>query len=470
MIYRLIALNGAEAGLRWSVSSSPMTLGRDPSCEIRLADPEVAARHAEIRRDGDALRIRDLGSMNRILVNRHEVREARLKHGDTVEIGLTRLMVEALVQADVAADAPPERRDRRSYTAAAVIAVALIAAVGLLAVHRERARTVPASPPRPAAPLSARPASRPPAPAADAPPVSAMTDPPAPPAEISPSPALPAAVPAAPDLTPLSEEMRRLREDVARLRDVVVERAPRAPEPPPVPPSPENELLERARTALAEGRGAEADSLLAAALALSPGRADALAERAALYERRGMAKRAMDAWTRVADSDASPPALRERARSELRRLQALESARAAEAPGVRIAEVHPVKFQAPDDADELRALHVRIERAPDAPPPDPDALALDVVFYDRGPAADAVRPSSAVPAQTLRLDGAWTDPEPRTLVAVYRVPRGARADTAYHGFVARLLWHDRVIDEWSRPRDLAAPPAAFTESRAEGRP
>lgn len=60
MIYRLRALNGAETRLGWSVPTSPAPRGGDPSCEARLTDPEVAARHAETRREGDEFRIRDL--------------------------------------------------------------------------------------------------------------------------------------------------------------------------------------------------------------------------------------------------------------------------------------------------------------------------------------------------------------------------------------------------------------------------
>ncbi len=474
MMYRLIALNGAEAGLRWSVSSTPLTIGRDPSCEVRLTDSEVAARHAVVKTDGDSLHIRDLGSMNRILVNRHEVREARLKHGDTIEIGLTRLMVEALVQADVAANAPPARRGRRYASFAAAAAVAAIAALWLIAVGRERARATAATASRSLPNAVPRASDVPEIRDISPPPVAESAPPAAPVATATPrEPELPAprvVVAPPPDLTPISEEVRRLREDMARLREAVEDRTPRGPEAATAAAAPEDELLDRARAAVADGRWVEADQILTGLLALAPDRADALAERASLYERRGLLKRALDVWTRLADSAAAPDPLREQARAEMRRLRSLESVRRTAAPDVRIAEADPVKFQTPEDADELRAVHVRLERAPEAPPPDPDALALEVVFYDRDPATGAVRPSAAVPAQTVRLDGAWEDAAPRTLVAMYRVPRGARAGEAYHGFVARLRWHERVIDERRRPRDLAAPAAMLSEARAENRP
>lgn len=490
MFYRLIALNGVEAGQRWSVSATPLVVGRDASCEVRLSDPEVALRHAEVWLEGDALRIRDLGSMNRILVNRREVREARLKHGDTIEVGLTRLMVEAQVQADVMPGTPPTTRSRRRAPLAAVVAVALVGVVWLIAARRERDRTRPsahgatrpATVSKPAAPKSET-SAVPPAtvpssgPSADAVPVAppvTETAPPAEPASTPPpsTPAPPAVVVAPPDLTPISEEVRRLREDVALLREAVVERAPLAPlaQPSP-PPAPEEELLARARAAETEGRFEEADQLLTAALSLAPDRHETLAERARLLERRGMLKRAARLWAELAEAAETSDALRARARAELRRLQASETTQQMVEAPIRLGEVTAVKFPAPEDADELRAVHVRIERQPEAPPPDPEAIAVEVVFYDREPGAAVAHASTVVKPQLLVIDGPWEDAEPRTLVAAYRVPRGQRGVTEYHGFIARLSWYGRVVAQQARPRSLLETATApLGDIRAESRP
>lgn len=487
MFYRLIALNGVEAGQRWSVSATPLVVGRDASCEVRLSDPEVALRHAEVWLDGDALRIRDLGSMNRLLVNRREVREARLKHGDTIEVGLTRLLVEAQVQADVVAEAPPTPPVRRRAPLAAIVAVAVVGVIWLVAARRERDRTRSAAPAAARPPAATSPStpttdiSSSPSVAAPAPALAADAESATPPAvETASPPALPPPPPAAPpaavvvappDLTPISEEVRRLREDVAMLREAVVERTPPAPPPQPAPPpAPEEELLARARAAETEGRFEEADQLLTAALSLAPDRHETLAERARLLERRGMLKRAARLWAELAEAAGTSDALRARARAELRRLQASEATlQTVEAP-VRMAEVTAVKFPTPDDADELRAVHIRIERQPAAPPPDPEAISLEVIFYDREPGEAVARPSAVVTPQTLVIDGPWEDAEPRTLVAAYRVPRGRRGAAEYHGFIARLSWYGRVVDQQARPRTLletATPPldGARTEKR-----
>ena len=78
-----------------------MTVGRDPGCVIHLDDEEVAHRHAIFEHNDAGLVVRDLGTMNRVLVNKREVREAHLRHGDEIEIGRTRFLVQALLQTEV---------------------------------------------------------------------------------------------------------------------------------------------------------------------------------------------------------------------------------------------------------------------------------------------------------------------------------------------------------------------------------
>lgn len=101
MLYRLVSLHGQLRGQQVTVEKSPMTIGRSPECSVVLDDEEVALKHATIQHQKDGLFITDLGSMNRILVNKREVREARLRHGDIIEIGRARFLVQAKVQAEV---------------------------------------------------------------------------------------------------------------------------------------------------------------------------------------------------------------------------------------------------------------------------------------------------------------------------------------------------------------------------------
>ena len=117
MIYRLVFLTGAATGLRRTVEPAPMAIGTDEDCDIRVDDSEMARRHAAIEQKPDGLWINDLGSMNRILINGRELRQSQLKHGDVVELGRTRLLVQAAVQAEydgpTATPVTPGRRSRR---------------------------------------------------------------------------------------------------------------------------------------------------------------------------------------------------------------------------------------------------------------------------------------------------------------------------------------------------------------------
>jgi hypothetical protein len=82
------------AGKRTVLSGSRVLIGRSRECDIQLDDPNTSRRHAEVRRQGDAWVIADLGSTNGIKVNGARVAEAELQPGDEVTLGLVRLRFE----------------------------------------------------------------------------------------------------------------------------------------------------------------------------------------------------------------------------------------------------------------------------------------------------------------------------------------------------------------------------------------
>jgi hypothetical protein len=67
-------------------------LGRANECELRLDDPGISRRHAEIRVNGGEAEIIDLGSTNGIRVNGTAVPSARLFDGDRIDLGSTSLV------------------------------------------------------------------------------------------------------------------------------------------------------------------------------------------------------------------------------------------------------------------------------------------------------------------------------------------------------------------------------------------
>ncbi len=67
----------------------PVVLGRSKDCEIRLSDPNVSRRHAEVRPDGLGWTVVDLDSTNGIEVDGKRVKELALTDGAHFTIGTT---------------------------------------------------------------------------------------------------------------------------------------------------------------------------------------------------------------------------------------------------------------------------------------------------------------------------------------------------------------------------------------------
>lgn len=80
--------------LDWSGQTETLTLGRDPGCDVVLAEPTVSRRHARLHfRDGTWV-VRDLGSRNGTAVNRRRVVRCRLAPGDRLQVGEQTLVVD----------------------------------------------------------------------------------------------------------------------------------------------------------------------------------------------------------------------------------------------------------------------------------------------------------------------------------------------------------------------------------------
>ncbi|MCX6363819.1 MAG: DUF3662 and FHA domain-containing protein [Actinobacteria bacterium] len=80
----------------WELREAVTVIGRSRRCDIVLTDPNVSRQHAEIRRQNDGFMALDLGSTNGIRVNRRDVKQAVLQHGDRIELGTTELVFERL--------------------------------------------------------------------------------------------------------------------------------------------------------------------------------------------------------------------------------------------------------------------------------------------------------------------------------------------------------------------------------------
>ena len=88
----LIVKRGPNAGSKFFLDKPATEIGRHPDSDIFLDDITVSRRHAEIKRDGAAFSLHDVGSLNGTYINRERVEEASLRSGDEIQIGKFKLV------------------------------------------------------------------------------------------------------------------------------------------------------------------------------------------------------------------------------------------------------------------------------------------------------------------------------------------------------------------------------------------
>jgi len=89
-------------GMKHPLDPPGIVIGRGTEADLRINDPGVSRRHAEIRVfPGDSVArvsVVDLGSTNGILVNGQRVEQATLEDGSVVKIGNTTMTIRHIVQ------------------------------------------------------------------------------------------------------------------------------------------------------------------------------------------------------------------------------------------------------------------------------------------------------------------------------------------------------------------------------------
>ena len=78
----------------YTLGEAVTVIGRSRRCDIVLTDPNVSRQHVEIRRQDDGFMLLDLGSTNGTRLNRRDVKQVVLQHGDRIELGTTELLFE----------------------------------------------------------------------------------------------------------------------------------------------------------------------------------------------------------------------------------------------------------------------------------------------------------------------------------------------------------------------------------------
>ncbi len=103
------ALDGVR---RMDLTSGPVTVGKGPGNHIVLEDARVSRLHASLENFAEGWCVNDLGSSNGTFVNGGRIWGAhRLRHGDEIRIGQTRLLFrstdDAMASRTETEDGPP---------------------------------------------------------------------------------------------------------------------------------------------------------------------------------------------------------------------------------------------------------------------------------------------------------------------------------------------------------------------------
>jgi hypothetical protein len=96
-------------GTKHPLDPPGIVVGRGTDADLRINDPGVSRRHAEIRvypndRTGTEVSVVDLGSTNGMLVNGAKVQQATLDDGATLKIGNTTMTVRFVAQSSRGGD------------------------------------------------------------------------------------------------------------------------------------------------------------------------------------------------------------------------------------------------------------------------------------------------------------------------------------------------------------------------------
>jgi pSer/pThr/pTyr-binding forkhead associated (FHA) protein/tRNA A-37 threonylcarbamoyl transferase component Bud32 len=70
-----------------------LVIGRSKTVDVTVDDPLISRRHCIIKVEGGKISIRDLGSINGVILHRRKIKEALLRDRDTIRIGKSRITI-----------------------------------------------------------------------------------------------------------------------------------------------------------------------------------------------------------------------------------------------------------------------------------------------------------------------------------------------------------------------------------------
>ena len=92
--WTVAVVDGPDRGQIWralDLAERRVLIGRDPACELRLSDAEVALHHAALEYDGGSLHLVDVGSSTGLWLGSVRVRDVYLSGGEELRVGQTTL-------------------------------------------------------------------------------------------------------------------------------------------------------------------------------------------------------------------------------------------------------------------------------------------------------------------------------------------------------------------------------------------
>ena len=408
---------------------SRVTLGSDLICQIWIPDSGAAGVHAEITESEGKLRLRVMDKAPSVQVNNTIVREAHLSDGDCIRIGSAEFRITGPLRVSGIST--------RFFLRIGWCAVGfLVIWQGVFLLHKGLSRRPPLQR------LEESSASKIPVP-----------DPPMRPVHSVPE--------------TISFEL---------------------PVPPPQPPPEVDNLDEQAKRTLsqaqaqiAQGKLAEADLILSRMQSVYSDYLPAYAERATLFERRGLRDAARYQWMEILQraTDTENPATG-RAAAALARLALQDFPKHPPPappdpvlqPTVASSPVEKIRILSTDmrrlpetlDSDEVRILQIQIELERGSPAIRREDVEIRVTFYDRTEHDGRVRPSQAkINSPSLALDGSlWTPPTVQQVTATYVIPHGFRrreqqtlgGRNAYFGFAVEVLVRNTLKARLVKPAQL----------------
>lgn len=114
----LVVRQGTQAGMSFPILGNQVIIGREEGVDIVLQDPESSRRHSFISWQSGQFVIEDLGSTNGTFINGVQITSPQvLNLGDSIGIGQTILVFQAVGEATEVPQAPLPKQQPSIYSA-----------------------------------------------------------------------------------------------------------------------------------------------------------------------------------------------------------------------------------------------------------------------------------------------------------------------------------------------------------------